>query len=222
MKLIETGDGSHTLYVDELDETYHSRHGALRESQYVFIKNGFRYFISEQKVSPVHIFELGLGTGLNALLTVMEARKFKRPVNYTAVEPFPLNPGIIEKLNYSSLVGHDQASNLFSAIHEDLWGKERVIDPFFRIRKSTEPIQEFNLPSDSVHIIYFDAFAPSRQPELWEPAILKKMYRMLKETGILVTYSSQGEFKRNLKSEGFHVETLPGPPGKKEMVRARK
>ena len=222
MKLLLTDDGSHTLMVEELDETYHSRHGALQESRHVFIKNGFRYILSKNPGKPLRIFELGLGTGLNALLTVIESQKLSVPVEYTSIEPFPIQKAIIEKLNFHKVIDLPLAKDYFDQIHSVGWDKMSRLHPYFMLRKINSTLQEFNAEDGYFHLVYYDAFAPNKQPEIWQRDILKKVYKFLSKQSAFVTYCAQGQVKRDLKASGFTVQSLQGPPGKKEMTRGLK
>ncbi len=222
MELIITGDGSHTLYLKDLNETYHSRHGAIQESLHVFIKNGLRYYISASRKKEIHLFEMGLGTGLNALLTAIEAQKFKCPVYYEVIEPFPVPPAFYNQLNYPSQISQNEKEQLFVDIHQVEWGVENRLSDYFIIKKDKILFEKFSPEKNRYDILFYDAFAPGKQPDIWDPVLLHKAYEMLVSKGILVTYCSQGKFKRDLKEMGFQVEVLIGPPGKKEMVRAIK
>jgi tRNA U34 5-methylaminomethyl-2-thiouridine-forming methyltransferase MnmC len=206
IKIIVTEDGSSSLLNTDLDETYHSRHGAIQESIHVFIKNGLERIHSH----PVNIFEVGFGTGLNALLTAATGLN----VNYTSIEAFPLDESIYTALNYSP-------KELLVSLHRAPWNETVQISPAFSLRKLKGNL--VTTPLDGTYdIIYFDAFAPSKQPEMWELPILKKVCDTLAPGGIFVTYCAKGQLKRDLRSLGLEVETLPGPPGKKEMVRGTK
>lgn len=220
LKIIETEDGSHSLYVPELNESYHSFHGAWGESNYVFIEKGLRYWRTKMGMPPqISIFEVGFGTGLNALLTAKFAQQHAMKIAYHSIEAFPIEEAIWRKLNYGKKSG-DQA--LFEQLHLSKWGENELIHPHFELQKTHQKLEEMTVEKPSADVIYFDAFAPSKQAELWELPIFEKMHLLLNEGGVLVTYCAQGQFKRNLKAAGFKVETLPGPPGKKEMVRAEK
>jgi tRNA U34 5-methylaminomethyl-2-thiouridine-forming methyltransferase MnmC len=222
MKLIITGDGSHTLYRGDLDETYHSRHGAIRESMHVFIQNGLRHYLSISGKKELRIFEVGLGTGLNALLTAMEAVKSGYRIVYEVIEPYPLGPDLYRQLNYPGLLPGTGLDKLLLAIHETGWGSANPLSGHFIIKKEKVKFEAYFPVKNNFDILYYDAFAPGKQPEIWEPELLEKSYSMLMQNGILVTYCSQGNFKRNLRKTGYKVEDLQGPPGKKEMVRAMK
>jgi tRNA U34 5-methylaminomethyl-2-thiouridine-forming methyltransferase MnmC len=218
IQIITTGDGSHSLLNTTLNETYHSVHGAKRESVHVFVKHGLEFFIERYPTDVVKIFEVGFGTGLNALLTAAFADAFKQKISYTSVEAFPLSSEIWTQLNYTET---DNDRILFSTIHSSPWEIENPVTDFFKLRKLKTTLQEISY-DENFDLIYFDAFAPSKQPELWEISVLKKVYDALKTNGVFVTYCAKGQLKRDLKTLGFLVETLPGPPGKKEMVRALK
>ncbi len=219
IKIIKTEDGSHSLYRKDLNETYHSFHGAIQESAYVFIKMGLEHLLQKDAINhPIKIFEVGFGTGLNALLTYSRAIEQKIEVEFDTVETIPLTQEIFSQLNYTDTLGHQKA---FSTMHQCDWGQQVKIDSGFTLKKIRTSLQEY-FPTSSYQLIYFDAFAPSRQPELWSLEMMEKCYKMLDKEGVLVTYCAKGQLKRDLKTAGFDVETLPGAPGKKEMVRATK
>ena len=222
MKLLLTNDGSHTLMVEELNETYHSRHGAIQESEHVFIKNGFRHILGIHPGKLIRIFELGLGTGLNALLTALESKKLAVPVEYTSIEPFPVSEEIIDQLNYHKLIKNPAVKDYFDRIHSQDWDIYNNIHPFFKFRKVHTTIQKYAGKNEYFQVVYYDAFAPNKQPEMWQSGILQKIYNFLGMNSIFVTYCAQGQVKRDLRSSGFIVNTLQGPPGKKEMIRAEK
>ena len=215
-QIIVTNDNSHTILIPELDETYHSRHGAIQEAEHVFIKNGLEN-LSELKF--VKVFEMGFGTGLNALLTLEWATRHNLMIEYTALEKYPLNESLLLKINYKSMCSSDKN---YAKIHQASWNKKEQIAPQFRLYKIEADIQEFKAAPEEFDLIYFDAFGPKTQPKLWSLSIMQKMYDCLKENGNLITYCAQGQFKRNLKEVGFTVKALPGPPGKREITRAVK
>lgn len=219
-EVIKTGDGSATIYVPDINETYHSKHGAINESRYVFIRNGFRYWLSENDTKHTSVLEIGLGTGLNVLLTIMEAVKFRIYVDYTSLEPYPLPGNIIKETNYAEMLGDDRLVAVNDKIHLSEWEKWIQIDPYFKLHKMKSRLEDMQLGDNQFDIIYFDAFAPNKQPEMWVIELLRKTTETLNPGGIWVTYSARGQLKRDLKSLGMIVETLPGPPGKKEMIRA--
>ena len=221
VEVIQTTDGSSSLFVPELNETYHSTHGALTESNHVFIKNGLDYYIKTNQPDSIRILEIGFGTGLNALLTADFEEHNSTKIIYHTLEAYPLEEEIIKSLNYPQLVGKENSKELFQNIHQADWEVESPITANFSIQKMHTTLDGFQA-KEKYDIIYFDAFAPSKQPEMWDLAVFEKLYSMMNANAILVTYCAQGQFKRNLKSVGFEVESLPGPPRKFEMVRATK
>ncbi len=212
LSIIITEDGSHSLRNEELQETYHSVHGAVRESNHVFIQHGFDHQLKKNP-SSLRILEAGFGTGLNALLTAMRATV---PVYYESWELYPLPMDVVRQLNYG-----DQLSSaaLFHALHEASWNQSVSMNPNFTLLKRTADLLQ-ETPAGQFDIIYYDAFAPSKQPALWERDGIRKMTDTLVPGGVFVTYCAKGQLKRDLSSLGLTVETLPGPPGKKEMIRA--
>jgi len=215
-ELITTEDGSHTLYLPELNEHYHSIHGAVQESILVFIRNGLAFC----KEDPADIFEIGFGTGLNALLSCIHCTDNKRKVNYFSIEKYPLDNSIINSLNHSGFAG-ENGGQIFKKIQNSGWGKMEVINDYFSLKKIELDLTK-EIPEGKYHIIYFDAFGPDKQPEMWTSEIFEKIASIALPGGILVTYSAKGDVKRALKLNGFKVELLPGPPGKREMIRAIK
>lgn len=207
IKIITTSDGSHSLLNTELDETYHSVHGAIQESMHVFMKNGLDFYAEKNPGKTINIFEVGFGTGLNALLTF----KTGLQVDYTSVEAFPLEEAVYRELNY-------EPRDVLLALHEN---QELQISNF-ELKKIYATLQSFPIGVHQFDIIYFDAFAPSKQPSMWELPMIAKVCNALAPGGLFVTYSAKGQLKRDLRSLGMEVETLEGPPGKKEMVRGTK
>ena len=217
MKLEQTADGSYTLYVPELDEHYHSVKGALTESQHIFIDMGLKH----SSVTAPHILEIGLGTGLNCVLTLLEAKESQRHVHYTGIERYPLNEEIIHKLNYPSIIGKECEEDYF-AIHQAPWEEDVCLSPWFTLHKLEGDFTHYSF-EQKYDIIYFDAFAPEKQPEMWEQSLFDNLYQVLNEGGILTTYCAKGVVRRMLQTAGFKVERLPGPPGgKREILRAIK
>ena len=213
----ETHDGSKTLYRPDINETYHSIHGALQESMHVFIKMG----LDEFKAQNINILEIGFGTGLNAWLTFLNKPKSQK-INYTSLETIPLNKEITDQLNYHLLVNHKNAEEAFNQMHNAEWNKFIEIENGFNLNKIEASIQNTDLPQNHFDLIYFDAFAPTKQPELWEVPIFEKMYSLLKPNGKLVTYCAKGQVRRNMEIANFVTERLQGPPGKREILRATK
>lgn len=214
--IIESEDGSNTLYVPELKEYYHSIHGAISESRHVFIERG----LQAHSGTDIHILEVGFGTGLNAILTFIEAEKKDITIRYTAIELYPLEEEVTSKLNYPKLIGEKYGKTSFS-LHQAKWGEWEQISPFFNLKKINVNLVDF-LPEDRYDVVYFDAFAPNIQPELWSENVLSKICDSINPKGILVTYSSKGQVRRTLKKFGLKVEKIPGPKGKREMIRAHK
>lgn len=217
-KIIVTGDGSHSLYLPHLNETYHSSHGALTESEHVFIKAGLDHFRENHPDQLIRILEIGFGTGLNALLAWEWARAKQVTVQFTSLEPFPLGPEIYEQLNYTEN-REPWAVTAFQMLHQAQWDEEIDMGDHFRLLKLNQKLED--LATDQrFQLVFFDAFAPSKQAELWQYEILEKTVGFMAANAVLVTYCAKGQFKRDLMALGLEVETLPGPPGKKEMVRA--
>lgn len=215
-KLIYTADGSHTIYVPDLDEHYHSVHGAIQESQFIFILNGF----NACHASPVSVLEIGFGTGLNTLLTAINAKAGSREVLYTTIERFPLRESVLSALNYPQIIG-ENSREIFGRIHQSSWDTTVRICENFCLKKVKSDLAEWKT-SDTYDLIYFDAFGPDKQPEMWKKEVFSYLSAVTVKDGILVTYSAKGEVKRNLMSCGFNVELLPGPPGKRQIIRATK
>ncbi|PID91495.1 MAG: SAM-dependent methyltransferase [Bacteroidetes bacterium] len=211
-----TEDGSHTLFATDMDEPYHSVRGAIRESKHVYIEQG----LAELKKESVSILEIGLGTGLNLLLSLCDARFADKDIAYYAVEKFPLVEKEYRALNYPDLIG-DCEPGLFQRIHECPWEQNIVLREGFNLFKHRADFREMRLPG-SYDLVYFDAFAPDKQPELWSLAVFKKIGSRMNPGGILVSYTAKGSVRRNLKTIGFDVQKVPGPPGKREMIRAIK
>jgi tRNA U34 5-methylaminomethyl-2-thiouridine-forming methyltransferase MnmC len=217
-EVIETGDGSKTIRIIDLDENYHSTHGALQEAEHVFIKNGLLEFINKSQIS---IFEMGFGTGLNAFLSAIKANDLKLKIEYTGIEAFPVSIDELNQLGYHEIAGKTN-SDLYNKLHETLWGDMNEISEWFSLRKINDQLQLINFDNESFDIVYYDAFGPRAQEEMWSIELFQKMYDSIKEGGFLVTYCAKGQVKRNMKAVGFEVEPLPGPPGKREMTRAWK
>lgn len=212
-KIQKTDDGSHTLFVESLNETYHSTHGAIQEARHVFIENGLKTITSD----PIRVFEMGFGTGLNALLTLQYAIENDRYVEYTGIEAYPVDLDLVEQLNYTEEIDEDLWI-AFDQLHATEWRQEHKMFDHFIFQKINKKIEDHCLMPGHYDLIYFDAFGPRAQEEMWAVEILQKMNYGLKRGGKLVTYCAQGQFKRNLQSIGFEVVSLPGPPGKREMT----
>jgi tRNA U34 5-methylaminomethyl-2-thiouridine-forming methyltransferase MnmC len=221
IKIVESEDGSHTLFHTGLNETYHSMHGAVQESEHVFIQAGLERKMAAPKNS-IHIFEVGFGTGLNAWLTYKRVAGTDLKIIYHSIEPYPLEEEIYSRLNYVQTTKDETLRDFFSALHHAPWNEEVELNNNFTLKKIKSRLEEYQRPEGIFDIIYYDAFAPSKQAEMWLPENIQKVYALLNKGGLLVTYCARGQFKRDLKEIGFLVETLPGPPGKKEMTRGVK
>ncbi len=228
-KIQVTEDGSHTLFSEMAGQTYHSSHGAVQESRHIFISqlsidNGQRTTISGQWLS---VLEIGFGTGLNALLTAQWARENGVKVDYTTIELYPLGTDVYSQLNYGRVL-NDEA--LFIKLHEAEWDAGFVqIDENFSIRKCKSDIVEWLRNAQcTMHnaqlfdVVYFDAFSPDAQPELWTEEVFRNVYALMKEGGVLMTYCAKGDVRRAMLVAGFRVEKLQGPPGKRHILRAGK
>lgn len=218
MQIITTSDGSHTIYLPELNEQYHSVNGAITESEHVYISKGYDYF---QGKNP-KVFEVGFGTGLNCLLTALQAEKNRKTTNYISIEKFPLGNDTTGKLNYGRLISAE-AQTIFTKIHETNWNEQVSISKYFSLYKINGDLLNIDLNSfGKFDIIYFDAFGPDKQPEMWTNVIFSKIFEMTLPGGLIVTYSAKGAVRRLLTACGFDMERLPGPPGKNEMLRGIK
>ena len=217
-EVIITADGSRTIFIPEMNEHYHSSHGALQEALHVFIQNGFSLFYERNEVV---VFEMGFGTGLNAFLTLLEAHRTGKKVRYKGIEAYPVSLEMALDMEYPAKIGQGFDSE-FKKIHEVQWNESVVIDPFFELEKIGSRIEDYQYVPGTVDLIYFDAFGPRAQSDMWELPVLEKMADLLKPGGVLVTYCAKGQFKRDLRALGLEVESLPGPPGKREMTRAVK
>ncbi|MGP1990781.1 tRNA (5-methylaminomethyl-2-thiouridine)(34)-methyltransferase MnmD [Zobellia laminariae] len=216
-KIITTGDGSKTIQISEWDEQYHSKHGAVQEAYHVFIKHGLSLFFGKK----VAILEIGFGTGLNALITHIESKKNNTEVAYRGVEAYPVSTEELEQLNYISELKAEEFQKDFEKMHQSPWESDILISENFILKKEQKLFADI-ADENVFDLVYFDAFGARVQPELWTEEIFLKMYRAMKEGGVLVTYAAKGSVRRAMLAVGFEVERLPGPPGKREMLRARK
>jgi tRNA U34 5-methylaminomethyl-2-thiouridine-forming methyltransferase MnmC len=201
-----------------MNETYHSRHGAVQESDYVFIDKGLNFLTTRNELASVSILEVGFGTGLNAWLSLRWAMEKKVLIHYHTLETFLVPEEIWKSLNYSDL--RDAAE--FQMLHQSTWQEWNELNPFFRVYKENKSLQSVSFEPSGFDLIYFDAFAPNKQPEMWAYPMLEKVVAAMKWGAVFVTYCAKGQLKRDLKKLGLQVESLPGPPGKREMVRAIK
>ncbi|GAB2525979.1 tRNA (5-methylaminomethyl-2-thiouridine)(34)-methyltransferase MnmC2 [Rufibacter soli] len=220
LEVRQTKDGSTTLFVPELNEHYHSVHGALQESLHVFIKMGLQATL--ERLPSVRILEVGFGTGLNALLTLQHTLATGAAVQYDTLEKYPLSMEVVAQLHFEKFILNPELLDFFTPLHAAPWEQPVAITPQFTLRKLETDLETFAPAPESYDLIYFDAFAPEKQPHLWTDAVFQKMYDCLAPGGTLVTYCAKGSFKRSLKAAGFTVEALPGPPGKREMTRGVK
>jgi len=218
IKLVITEDGSHTLSVPELNEHYHSVYGAISESQHIFINTGLKFVLKEKK--EINILEIGFGTGLNALMTFRELSASNIKCSYTAVEAYPLEEAVYTQLNYPGILG--MSKDILIKLHTANWEEKETISSSFDLLKIKCKAQDMLLTENYFDLVYFDAFAPDIQPELWTVEIFKNIFRTMKNNAILTTYSTKGIVKRALKESGFTIEKLPGPKGKREILRAMK
>jgi tRNA U34 5-methylaminomethyl-2-thiouridine-forming methyltransferase MnmC len=221
-KIIVTDDGSHSVYLPEINESYHSSHGAYRESIHIFLLYGVEAWYARNRGKlPVRIFEVGFGTGLNAWLTLIWAEQNNVPILYHTIEPFPLEKEIYSQLNYTQL---DETlthyNNQFQRLHKMDWDTGKPMTDYFNIKKEKATLEEVVMYGTD--IVYFDAFSPKKQPEVWEKDLLAKVVEAMNPNAVFVTYCAAAKVKKDLQSLGLTLDVVPGPPGKKEMIRAWK
>jgi len=215
VKLYITKDGSHTLSFPELNEHYHSVNGAIAESKHIFIDAGLKFL----EKSKINILEIGFGTGLNLLVTIVENKILKKDIYYEAIELYPVDIDIVKQLNYPEIL--NISKNIFIDIHKQEWGKSNTIDKYFSYLKLNVDIKKYNT-INKFDLVYFDAFAPDKQDDLWSLSIFKNIFSIMNKGGVLVTYSAKGIVKQALRDAGFFVKRLKGPEGKRHIVRAIK
>lgn len=220
-KIIITDDGSTTIHLPEWDEQYHSKFGALQEARHVFIEMGLFKVLEREDLSEISILEIGFGTGLNALVTWQEATKKKVFIHYTGVEAYPVSSEEVEHLNFARMLEVPEAASVFEKMHRSPWETPQPVSEFFNLTKQQKYFQQIN-DVNTYDLIYFDAFGAGIQPDLWTEEIFEKMYKAIRNNGVLVTYAAKGSVRRAMLQVGFLVERLPGPPGKREMLRATK
>jgi tRNA U34 5-methylaminomethyl-2-thiouridine-forming methyltransferase MnmC len=211
LSIVTTTDGSHTIKNESTGDTYHSVHGAVQESQHVFIKSGLEYFLAQHPKQRIRILEVGFGTGLNALLTLQAFPDIE--LEYTTLEPYPLTEEIFHALNYDG-------KEILLCLHACEWWASCSITKNFTVTKLRSTLNEAKLRENHFDVVYFDAFAPNSQPELWTREAFSKIKSAMQTPSVFVTYCAKGQVKRDLKAVGFAVENIPGPPGKREMIRA--
>lgn len=229
-EVVITADGSSTIHLPEWDEQYHSKHGAIQEAYHVFIKHGLEYICNSFPLAigivsgsqkNISILEIGFGTGLNAFITLLEAKKLEINIDYIGVEGYPVLNNEISQLNYPKQLKTLGQESLFKMVHDIAWEEKHAISKYFSLTKQQRFFSEIT-DKNVYNLIYFDAFGARVQPELWTETIFQKMYDALKQNGVLVTYAAKGSVRRAMQTVGFLVEKLPGPPGKREMLRATK
>jgi tRNA U34 5-methylaminomethyl-2-thiouridine-forming methyltransferase MnmC len=212
-----TSDGSTTIHLPDWNENYHSKHGAIQEAKHVFIKNGLSLFESK----PISILEIGFGTGLNAYITFLESKISNQRIDYVGIEAYPISLSEVSEMNYVNELNALSEITIFEAMHSGIWEQKAQLSPDFSLTKRKQFIETID-DIEAYDLIYFDAFGYRVQPELWSTEVFAKMYAALKPNGILVTYAARGVVKRSMMEVGFTVEKLEGPPGKREMFRAKK
>jgi tRNA U34 5-methylaminomethyl-2-thiouridine-forming methyltransferase MnmC len=218
-EMIITKDGSHSIAIDQINVTYHSRYGAIQESKHVYIEAGLKPLLNQKPC--INIFEMGFGTGLNALLTLITAEENNQEIHYETIDESILENQLTEKLNYCEQLERPRLKSTFIQLHDCEQKKEILISPFFSFKKINIRLQNY-IFSKSFDIIFYDAFAPRAQPELWTEEIFTKLFAALNSKGFLVTYCSKGSVQRTMQAAGFVIEKLPGPPNKREILRAMK
>lgn len=215
-EVITTGDGSVSLYRADIDETYHSRHGAVQESLHVFIDAGLKQL---GHLGEINVLEVGLGTALNALLTLVFAEENKIPIRYTSLETFPLPQEVWSKVSYAQ---NELQSAWYKALHEAPWNERVEITPYFSIRKMEAAAESVSLQADEFDLMYYDAFGPRAQAEMWRVELFSHLSNFMKPNSVWVTYCAKGQVRRDLEACGWKMERIPGPPGKREMLRGIK
>ena len=227
-KIISTQDGSSTIFIPEWNESYHSKHGAVQEAYHVFIRNGFE-LLSNKKV--ISILEIGFGTGLNALITLLESQNSEQIIHYTGLEKYPVEENEYDLLNYPGAIldfhptlpfAEDEIQNYYSKLMQSDWKEFQTLSSTFNLRKIQTDFLDFNYPFEEFDLIYFDAFGARVQPELWTEELFRKIYDSMKLNAVFTTYSSKGSVRRALIEVGLNVKKHPGPPGKREMLIAKK
>ncbi|MBL7934625.1 MAG: tRNA (5-methylaminomethyl-2-thiouridine)(34)-methyltransferase MnmD [Bacteroidia bacterium] len=217
ISFLVTDDHSHTLFSERFKATYHSTRGAISESKHVFIQNGLQYVHEQFQLKEISILEIGFGTGLNCFLTYLYAKVNALKINYQSIEAYPVPISEADQLNYTNEFSEHEKV-VFNQMHMQEWNRVGQITDLFSLTKHLCLVEEFQ-SQQQFDVIYFDAFSPSEQPELWTEAIFTKMYNLLKVNSVLVTYSAQGQMKRNMRAAGFKVQSLTGALGKREMTR---
>ncbi len=219
-KIITTADGSKTIHLESWNEQYHSKHGAFQEANHVYINKGFLHRVNTFQGNTIEVLEIGFGTALNAMLTFTESIKQSLKINYTAYEAYPVQELELEALDYESKFPSNYV-DFFKKMHTVSWNEFFEIAPHFFLNKQLKKFDQLEA-ANTYDLIFYDAFGPRVQPELWTEKLFQKMFNSLKNNGILVTYCAKGSVRRTMQAVGFNTERLPGPPGKREMLRATK
>ncbi len=214
--LVTTSDGSHTLYVPQIDEHYHSVNGAVQESMHIFINAALR----ECTKQDVHVLEIGFGTGLNTFLTLLEAERTSKNILFTTIELYPIDSKAVEILNYAEQVDSCKSAE-FKKLHTVEWNKKTVITQQFSLEKICTDFTTFDF-TEQYDVVFFDAFSPEKQPEMWTGEIFSRIYQACNSNAVLTTYCAKGAVRRAMQKANFSVERIPGPPGKREILRCRK
>jgi tRNA U34 5-methylaminomethyl-2-thiouridine-forming methyltransferase MnmC len=217
--IIVTADGSHSLYVSEINETYHSAYGAMAESEFVYISNGYQFC---KGIREINIFEIGFGTGLNCLLTALEAERKRILTCYYTIEKYPLSQETVKSLNYPQLTG-EIGAEIFEKLHSAPWEKSVSITPWFNLKKIRDDVLTCEFSRfPSFNLVYFDAFSPEKQPEMWNPELFGRLFEKMRSGAVFITYCAKGSVRRDLIRTGLEIERLPGPKGKREIMRGLK
>ncbi len=219
IEIIPTEDGSATLYTEQFDEHYHSIHGAEQESQLIYLTYGLEQRLQSLGtgyLEPVWILEMGFGTGLNAWLTLLKCTEQKQKVHYTTIEKYPIELSVAESLGYAKTA---EEKSLFLKLHQAEWNEEVQINEYFTLHKRAEDSLAYQGQDNCFDVIYFDAFSPNRQPELWAEEVFQHLAKLGKQGAVLTTYCAMGEVRRRLQRSGFVMERLAGPVGKREVLR---
>ena len=217
IEIIKTEDGSMSLLRKDIEESYHSCFGALSETNTIYVDYGYNYFCSLDSKSQINILEIGFGTGLNAIATLKNSNN--RKIFYQTIELYPISQSIAENLSYGEELSLKEEFNL---IHKCDWEETVDITSEFQIKKCETDACSYDFPKDFFDVVYFDAFSPDAQPELWTEEVFRCVYGLMRRGGVLTTYCAKGDVRRAMLAAGFGVEKLQGPPGKRHILRAVK